>query len=938
MNEMHETMRNKTLEDYWDFGWDVIHFNVGLHDLKFVKDGKLDKQHGEQVNSTREYEHNLRQIINYLEQLSPQAALIFATTTPVPEGAPGHVVDDAVKYNRVALKVLQDHPEVAINDLYDLSLPNEESWRAGPGNVHFAPEGRALQGDGVARAILASLGSPDGIEIFVSPEGDDAAAGTRSDPVRTIDRALENVAPGDTVSLLGGRYSQPMTAIDVHGQNGRPVTIRSLPGGQVTFDGTDVLPGEWQEVTSDSPNGAVIQEAQWQRIGDNRVFSLSLDESIHALIYDGKLMTEARWPNARWDDPWRLDRYNVLRRATEQSTPGELFDGFPTGNTLEESSKWVHYDREARARHREMLADTRIDFTGSVVVISYAWGSFATQVTEHQAGSNSFRFDTEFTGSGSIQEEAVRFVINRIQWDNPNRFNRSSHGGIHIYFEGLPALEIPEDWWYDHNSKTLFFIAPDGQKPDASKARGKRRDYLLTVRNSSHVHVKGFEFFGAAARIEDSEYSRIEDSNFRFSAANKFTIGNFDMPVTTRIANRQPGKDEDRSHGNALVNCQFTYLDGNAFEGRSTGLAIDNVLIYRTQQTTLGLDSRSMSIDRPSLIRRVTLADVGASVGIKGGGIDSLYELNNISRFGGLQYDGAALQMGGREHIIYRYNWSHDHPKRSFRFDAGNYPAYSNAFGEMSYNVAWNTPGGFAIKGDDHLIYNNLLLGNSKFELFNMQRWASENKRTLVANNIVETMSAGINDRNPAKAAEPAEVISIRKNNYRDDPASELRDPANLDFRPRQGSVLIDAGHSISRDEVPWKRVPITGVDDIVAAQVDIGPYEYDSPVYWIPGFQYAHASTPVPPDGTTTAMSDADLMWLGAYRADTHRVYFGESEQTVRTATVDSPEFRRTFEGPANIFDPGALKPGQTYYWRVDAVRDGETSEGELWTFTVSE
>jgi hypothetical protein len=478
MNEMHETMRDETLENYWDFGWDVIHFNVGLHDLKFVKDGKLDKQHGKQVSSKSEYENNLRQIIEYLQQLSPAAALIFATTTPVPEGAPGHVVDDAVKYNRVALKVLQDHPEVAINDLYELSLPNEKSWRAGPGNVHFAPEGRALQGDGVARAILVSLGSPDGLEIFVSPEGDDAAAGTRSDPVRTIDRALENVAPGDTVSLLGGRYSQPMTAVDVHGQNGRPVTIRSLPGGQVTFDGTDVLPGEWQEVTSDSPNGAVIQEAQWQRIGDNRVFSLKLDEPIHALIYDGKLMTEARWPNARWDDPWRLDRYNVLRRATEQSTPGELFDGFPTGNTLEESSKWVHYDRDARARYREMLAGTGIDFTGSVVVISYAWGSFATRVTEHQAGSNSFRFDTEFTGSGSIQEEAVRFVINRIQWDNPNRFIRSSHGGIHFFFEGLPALDIPEEWWYDENSKTLFFIAPNGKKPDPSKARGKRRARL----------------------------------------------------------------------------------------------------------------------------------------------------------------------------------------------------------------------------------------------------------------------------------------------------------------------------------------------------------------------------------------------------------------------------------------------------------------------------
>ena len=117
--------------------------------------------------------------------------------------------------------------------------------------------------------------------------------------------------------------------------------------------------------------------------------------------------------------------------------------------------------------------------------------------------------------------------------------------------------------------------------------------------------------------------------------------------------------------------------------GRSTGLVIDNVLIYRTQQTTLGLDSRSMSIDRPALVRRVTLLDVGASVGIKGGGIDSVYEFNNISNFGGLQYDGAALQMGGREHVVYRYNWSHDHPKRSFRFDAASYPDYSNAYGEI---------------------------------------------------------------------------------------------------------------------------------------------------------------------------------------------------------------------------------------------------------------
>jgi hypothetical protein len=678
----------------------------------------------------------------------------------------------------------------------------------------------------------------------------------------------------------------------------------------------------------------VIQDTQWERIGNNRLFSLKLDAPVHALIYDGRLMSEARWPNARWDDPWRLDRYNVLRRATEESTPGELFDGFPTENTLEESSKWVYYDREARAKHREMLADTGIDFTNSVVVISYAWGSFATRVTVHEAGANSFHFDTEFTGSGSIQDEAVRFVVNRIEWDNPNRFKRSSHGGIHFFFEGLPALDIPEEWWYDKDSGTLYFITPDGKAPDASKLRGKRRDYLLTISDSSHVHVKSLEFHGAAAMIEESDNSRIQDSVFRFSAANKFTIGNFDMPVTTRIANRNT--DRDKRFNNALINCSFTYLDGNAFEGRSTGLLINNVLIYRTQQTTLGLDSRSMSVDRPALIRRVTLLDVGASVGIKGGDLDSLYELNNIANFGGLQYDGAALQMGGRDHIIYRYNWSHDHPKRSFRFAAGNYPEYSNAFGEMSYNVAWNTPGGFAIKGDDHLIHNNLLLGDSKFELFNMQRWASENKRTLVANNIVPRLSAGNNDRDPEKKGQPAELISVLKNNYLDDPAVVLRDPENLDFRPREGNLLVDGGYRIERDEVPWKQVDITGIDEIVGEEVDIGPYEYGSSVYWIPGFQFAQASTPVPPNGSTTVKPDADLIWLDGYGAAEHDVYFGTTETAIAEAGRESPEFRQTFEAPNNVFEPGVLEPGQTYYWRVDSIRAGEIVRGDVWYFTV--
>ena len=46
---------------------------------------------------------------------------------------------------------------------------------------------------------------------------------------------------------------------------------------------------------------------------------------------------------------------------------------------------------------------------------------------------------------------------------------------------GLPALDIPEEWFYHQQSKTLYFIAPDGKQPERGKARGKRRDFAISI-------------------------------------------------------------------------------------------------------------------------------------------------------------------------------------------------------------------------------------------------------------------------------------------------------------------------------------------------------------------------------------------------------------------------------------------------------------------------
>ena len=157
MNEMHDAMRDESLRSPWRFEWDVIHFNVGLHDIKYWKDGRRDKVHGTQVSSLEQYEKNLREIIGYLKETAPGARLIFATTTPVPENARGRYVGDAIRYNAVAMEVLADYPEIEINDLYALTRPNQAAWSRQEGNVHFNDEGVAAQGRVVAAMIRDNL-------------------------------------------------------------------------------------------------------------------------------------------------------------------------------------------------------------------------------------------------------------------------------------------------------------------------------------------------------------------------------------------------------------------------------------------------------------------------------------------------------------------------------------------------------------------------------------------------------------------------------------------------------------------------------------------------------------------------------------------------------------------------------------------------------------
>jgi len=135
--------------------WDVIHFNFGLHDLKYINDkGALTPvAKGHQQVPIDEYRKNLEKIVTRLKKTG--AALIWASTTPVPEGATGRIKGDSARYNAVAAEVMQKHG-VPTNDLYAFALERLEQIQR-PKNVHFTPEGYKALAEQVVTHVLKAL-------------------------------------------------------------------------------------------------------------------------------------------------------------------------------------------------------------------------------------------------------------------------------------------------------------------------------------------------------------------------------------------------------------------------------------------------------------------------------------------------------------------------------------------------------------------------------------------------------------------------------------------------------------------------------------------------------------------------------------------------------------------------------------------------------------
>ena len=137
--------------------WDLIHFNVGLHDLKRIdpaKGSKSDDPNIPNATSLKEYKDNLEQIAIKLK--STGARVIFATTTPtVYNSRPVMLPEDVVAYNAAAVEVMKKH-QIDIDDVHAEVLPRQSEMQI-PANCHFQNEGNLFLAQQVANSIKKKL-------------------------------------------------------------------------------------------------------------------------------------------------------------------------------------------------------------------------------------------------------------------------------------------------------------------------------------------------------------------------------------------------------------------------------------------------------------------------------------------------------------------------------------------------------------------------------------------------------------------------------------------------------------------------------------------------------------------------------------------------------------------------------------------------------------
>jgi len=614
-------------------------------------------------------------------------------------------------------------------------------------------------------------------EYYVSPDGSDRNSGSREAPLATIQKAADAMQPGDTCILRAGVYRQTVRP-PRSGRKGQPIRFVAAPGERVVLDGTEPIAGPWTR-------------------HKGRIYKARAPEPFEQLFVDGKMMIEARWPNARFAQ--LLDR-KVWAQSGTGSRYGKIVD--------------------------PKLAATDVDWTGALATLNVAHQFFtwSRTVTKHSRGSKTLTYDKDLKG-------ITHYADKTTMWEDD----------YYVLSGKLAALDAPTEWFRDPDG-AVYLWTDNGKSPAGRRVAYKKRPYAFDAAKRDYIELRGVRLFATTFRLNHCNGCLVENCRLLYPTFSR-RVKEFDpvrgsSPVTSVTGDR-----------NTVRRTSIAYASGGGLLVTGRGNLVENCIIHDVcwngslTQVALGLYGPGREGGQGSTARRNTLFNAGNAI-INYRKAAHTIEYNHVYN-GGLLCKDVALVYTGQPSTagsIVRYNWVHGCYTDPHRGRSGK-PGGLGIRGDdqtrrltVHHNVVWDCGrDGIIVKGDHNRVVNNTVLNigppdgqpGSYISLHTApepkKAWRKQhpllpvqNANSLIVNNAARTITA--NQR--------GKPFGQSKNVQNNCPAADLKlvAPDKLDFRPRPDSPLVDAG-----------RVIKGFTDGYKGKAPDVGAYEHGGD-HWKPG------------------------------------------------------------------------------------------------------
>ncbi len=279
-------------------------------------------------------------------------------------------------------------------------------------------------------------------------------------------------------------------------------------------------------------------------------------------------------------------------------------------------------------------------------------------------------------------------------------------GGYYYLFGSLGALDTQREWFYDNNTKTLYFWAPGGANPGTLDVRAKQRQFAFDLSGKSNVTIQNLNLF-ACTITSDSSSTKNTISGITATYVSHFTTlpDNPGQPSSYWFDHLQDSGIVINGSGNILQNSTISYSAGNGVALLGSNNVVKNNLIHHVDY--IANESAGITLfGTGQVIRNNTIWASGRySISPSTMGIywntapnnadisyNNVFNAMMLSRDGGEIYSGVPLAVtGSRIH----HNWIHDtnslYPGPADTYPlSGVYLDEASSGWEVDQNVLWN--------------------------------------------------------------------------------------------------------------------------------------------------------------------------------------------------------------------------------------------------------